>query len=514
MRALAQTPSCRLAAVLASVVDGGPSAALSTDDAAWLVDAAMRVDAGGAEAWAAVTAVCATGDVVTTAMRLLSSSVLSVAAVATLTTASSDDDAAVHAASMCLEAVASVCGAALSRDAVDATSAMVCGGGLDALLSTMRRHRDAASVQQHGCAILRTLVRGCGGMVAAAAIGAADGVDVVLSAMQRLVDVLAVQECCCRVLYSIARIDATALASRACSVIDGVVLAMTTHRDSREVHECGCAVLECVVLAAVVVGVDVSDAVTCAVVSAGDAVMLAMQHHPDVAAVQSSGCAIAATYCRSCPATLPTTERVLSAMRRHADDIEVQGRGCGALSELVELLSIEDTARLAPLTKTGSIIDVLLQALRRHAPSAIVQEHACAALACLACRSCLLMTSEPVMARCCVDAALSAMQTHADSDGVQLQCLRLLHAIGRDADGAAAIGGASADCIAATLASMRRHGGIEAIQRHCCKMLRKLACHSAANVVSIAAAGGVHASSQPCDSCAILQPCRRLPAVR
>jgi hypothetical protein len=272
-------------------------------------------------------------------------------------------------------------------DAAAFVSAVVSAGGVDVVLSAMRRHCDSGAMQARGCSVMKALVSNSSPSsshaVDALKLVAASGIDAVVSAMRRHVDCVGVQGCALSLLGSLVTL-ATSSASLAVvtfslasgGVVGDVLAAMRRHPASDAVQGCGCGVLG---------SLADYDTVTrsgrACVPSHGvvDAVVDAMRCCPQSRAVQVSACGallrIAIEYRSRTPAVPMCSPRrvidaVLCAMRAHTD-VVVHELGCGVLSELVAA---------AVELRVIDVIDAVLHAMRCHEASVTVQERGCATL--------------------------------------------------------------------------------------------------------------------------------------
>jgi hypothetical protein len=116
---------------------------------------------------------------------------------------------------------------------------IVAGGGIDIVLSAMRRHSVCVDVQEHGCAALCSIFHGGGdgdGDFYGEAIGDAGGVDIVTAAMSRHADSAAVQRHGCVVLQVMAIYGTNAAAIVAAGGVSLVVSAMRRHEEVSMAH--------------------------------------------------------------------------------------------------------------------------------------------------------------------------------------------------------------------------------------------------------------------------------------
>jgi hypothetical protein len=162
----------------------------------------------------------------------------------------------------------------------------VAAGGIDVVLSAMRRHVDCTILQERGCGVLRSLA-GTGSRAVKAAIGAAGGIDVVVGAMRRHSISASVLEHACGALCSLADLHAANVAAAvAAGAIGAVTAAMAAHD--------GCAALQ----------LRCCDALR----------ILAASENPDSSDALANKAAIAAA---------GGVALVVSAMRRHAEEMSL-----------------------------------------------------------------------------------------------------------------------------------------------------------------------------------------------
>jgi hypothetical protein len=203
----------------------------------------------------------------------------------------------------------------------DAKVAMLHGGGVEAVVAALVRHRDDARVQEGGCRVLATLTAEADSALCDAIIGTG-ATDALLTALQRHPDVHAVQERSCAALARLAcRPAAREIASRS-GGIGIVVAAMRRHLK----QHCAC------------VQVYGMDALIC----------LACSETSKSAAVDGGG-----------------LDAAVAAMRHHEGNADVQLLGCKLLASLA----------LEPMTRDAVAargIDAVRQALRRHPTAAPV----------------------------------------------------------------------------------------------------------------------------------------------
>jgi hypothetical protein len=443
-----------LAAVVGAVVDGGPAAAVSASDAAWLARACSNTDDSGAlehgataalaDAWAAITTVCTTGDAHTTATRLLSANVLAGAAAVTLKRARSDDVDSTRLSLHCLHAVASVCGAAAAsaETALDATdsgagkderevgvsvivtppemlrvSAALCGDIADAVVGVMQLHaldcgdsesadvaESNAQIARQGCVALSRLLQLDQGQTDV--IGAAGGVQAVLSVMQRHIDSADVQESgCCALSQLVDHNVANATAMVFAGGINIVRSAMRRHILSAIVHHEGCKALQRLAPAR---------AGTTETVGAASE-----QHHgTGTGAGAGSGEQVLGAVSDDPPpnvaATAADVDAAVAEMRCHEDVVTAQECGVRALYRFA---ASGDAALMA----VRDNVDVVLTAMRLHPGSPVVQACGCGVVGRLTTSAGDPDDAEAQTAAAClaaagaVDAVMSAMLCHPES---------------------------------------------------------------------------------------------------
>jgi hypothetical protein len=134
----------------------------------------------------------------------------------------------------------------------DGVDKVVTGCGIDVVLAAMRRHPDSALVQSQGCGVLQSIAqrgsshRRAVRLVAKSTIVAAGGIDVVMSAMRRHRARVDVQALGCGALCSFALAEGSFRNSDvigAAGAVDVVTAAMALHPDSAAVQRHGCAAL-------------------------------------------------------------------------------------------------------------------------------------------------------------------------------------------------------------------------------------------------------------------------------
>ncbi len=538
--AVVQTPvRDRLAAIPHAVGSDGPSAAVSSSDAAQLVDAAIGGGAASADAWAAITAVCAVGDVHTTATRLLSANVLAGAATVTLTRASIEDDTDIVVASRCLQAVASVCGAAMfdagfelgSRPRSKKAGAVLspqslttlCGGIVAAVVAVMQRLRwrgdgdgddnGDAHVARLGCIALWRLARLDG--TQQDAIGAAGGVDAVLSSMQRHVDSVAVQESGCGALWHLVHRHIANATAMVCGGGLGVVLrAMRLYRESVAVQECGAVALQCLMGCLDVLGAESAPCALPASAVGVEDVLTTMQGHGHSSTVQQVCCcgllALAACNAANVPLIVARggVEAVVTAMRRHGDCVQTLRRGCAVLHS-VAAVSTENASVVA----TAGGVEVVLAAMRRFGKSLPLHVSGSGVL------QSVLPLSLP---RCGgafvsaggVTAVVSSMRRHIDSLSVQERGCDVLQMVFYTDTGDGECDVVPSDVcfgvIQVVVSAMRRHVKSVTVQECGCRVLRSIACRGdsySAAVCTTDCIDAVVAAMRLLDHSTVVQEC-------
>jgi hypothetical protein len=469
------------------------------------------------DAWAVVTAACATGDVQTTGTGLLSANVLSKAAVASLTRACcvTDDDIDFVLISACLEAVAGVCAVTIDTDTTAPLLASQCGGvaaavvgvmqrlqrcgdtdghcnavrlgcnalqclarldstqqddivaagGVSAVLLAMQRHVDAAAVQESGCGVLQHLVPVRPNVVNATSVVHAGGVDVVLSAMRRFIDNVAVQMAACGALCRLACVDEAAAAIAGAGGIVDAVTSMQRHSTVVDIQCAGGTLLS--LLAAR------SDTNAAAVAAAGgiDVIVAALEHFADSWRLTAPCCDALASVVRHDPEAAARGDRrattavrrakaVVTAMEHNGTCEPLQAAGCRAI---LSLASPRDVTSEMSVVDVGSV-ETLIDAMRQCGGSVAVVEHGCAGLRQLVS---WLPNSDWLRgtANEAAEAVVAAMLLHEDSAAIQAQCCAALKEIARPRAiswAASAVSGASARrAVDAVLTALRRFSSME-----------------------------------------------------
>ncbi len=171
LRCVVQAPPLRVSSIVARVVDGRRGAAVTPDDAVWLVEASKDADDGAAAAaWSAMTALCCTGKKSKNRTRLAAANAFAAAASTLMR-----DDVCDGTLAACLRAVANLCGGE-QDDSVHAANIRAALVGRDngfavAVVGVLMRVECSLDVASSGSLVLSRLSRDVCGRRAVAEAG-------------------------------------------------------------------------------------------------------------------------------------------------------------------------------------------------------------------------------------------------------------------------------------------------------------------------------------------------------
>mmetsp|Transcript_72515 Transcript_72515/g.172902 ORF Transcript_72515/g.172902 Transcript_72515/m.172902 type:complete len:457 (-) Transcript_72515:112-1482(-) len=247
------------------------------------------------------------------------------------------------------------------------------------VIVAMESYPKAASLQGHGCAVLRRIA-----MSSAEAqefVISHGGARAIVNAMNLHPADAVMQAAACRTLKELAAYSAAGQREVAsCGGIAAVLAAMQTHHNVITVQESACGVLRNISAC--------NAAYQGAVVSAGgiEVVLQAMAEHEKSASVQCSGCW--ALFCitvhnretQRAVVWKGALDVISWAMEEHCDDIGVQEAACFALKELASANVGQDVPREARASIGAALVSKINAALRRHSTVPKVQTAGSAAL--------------------------------------------------------------------------------------------------------------------------------------
>jgi hypothetical protein len=427
----------------------------------------------------------------------------------------------------------------------DVKASIVAAGGIDAIVSAMRRHSDDAAVQEWACrALQRLAARNVANQVA---IAAADGVVAVVDAMRRHTAVADVSEWGCAALRSLAYgHEGNQVAIAAVGGIETVASVMQRHADAAGVQQHGLGALR-----------RLSDhaANAKAVADGGHirVVVTAMAHFVTEVTVQAEGCALLASVsavdeCHAALTDAKAINSVVTAMRKHAASTDVHSSGCRVMAELCIRLRVADpkswnrfsvrTVLQDAVTAAGGI-DAMVQSMQSFPEAVDIQHNCCLAMRALCDGSagvyqshagpivvaggigavvaatrravsvevagfgCDVLRNFGLASKSYIDmiaaaggfaAVVSAMQRYPASTEVQCKgCRVLVDACKSATVPHAAVAIAAAGGVEVVVSAMQRHAESVEVQEHGCEVLSALSKHSPTIATAVAAAGGLDA---------------------